>query len=483
MAAADLKNTQRERLLHGMVAAANRGGYTGANVAQVIAHAGVSRPTFYDYFTDKDDCFLQTNRDIAQRLLVHIRDAVSQAPPERAMQSAIGRLIERCEAQPAQAQFLANVTMAGGPRALDERDHTVRGIASIIEQARAASPPHALCPDLPTPTLIGAVHRMLAPRVRSGDHDLGQLTDELLPWIERYNRPFAEHRWQAVELGPQPPPSPHASEVVLRPPPPLPRGRSRLPSIEVARNQRERIMYATAELAAHKGYSATTVSDITTSAHVDQRVFYTHFRDKQQAFLAVHELAVQQAMTVAARGYFSASSWPERVWQGIVSASQFQAAYPDMAHMGFVEAHAVGTAAIQRIIDTQNAFTIFLQEGEGYTDEPPARTGMNGIDSAIFELGYQQTRAGRVDQLPRVAYTATYLALAPYLGPDAADDFIDAKLRESAVTGAKAGDAASNGARAVKLAKRSGGRRKASSSGRRSGEGGAARRGARRSVK
>jgi len=48
------KATQRERLLAAMVIAANRDGYAGANVSAVIAEAGVSRPTFYDCFEDRD---------------------------------------------------------------------------------------------------------------------------------------------------------------------------------------------------------------------------------------------------------------------------------------------------------------------------------------------------------------------------------------------------------------------------------------------
>ncbi len=431
MAAADPKSTQRERLLAGMVAAANREGYAGASVAQVIAHAGVSRPTFYDYFADKDDCFMQTNRDIARRLLRHIRDAVSTAPPEQAMQAAVRRLIERCEAQPAMAHFLANVTMAGGPRALDERDRAVRGIGNLIDDARSASPPDAVCPDLPAQTLIGAVHRLLAPRVRSGDHDLGQLTEELLPWIERYNRPYRSHRWHKVEQGPPPPQSPYGSDISLSPPPPLPRGRLRISSVEVARNQRERILYAVAEVAARKGYTATTIADIKAAAHVDQRVFYTHFRDKQQAFLAVHELAIHQTMAAAANGYFSGSSWPERIWQGLLAGSQWSSKDPNICHMGYVEAHAVGGPALQRVLDTQAAFTIFLQEGNQQTEDPPSRTAMHGIDAAVYELGYEQSRTGRAGDLPRFAYIAAYLVLAPYLGPAAADEFIDAKLREA----------------------------------------------------
>ena len=73
--------TQRERLLAGMVRAANRDGYARANVTSVIAEAGVSRPTFYDYFADKDDCFLAALADAQLRLLGDVRVAVEGERP------------------------------------------------------------------------------------------------------------------------------------------------------------------------------------------------------------------------------------------------------------------------------------------------------------------------------------------------------------------------------------------------------------------
>ncbi len=424
------KATQRERLLAGMLAAANRDGYARANVSAVIAHAGVSRPTFYDYFADKDDCFLAVHRDISGRLLEQIRDAVAQAPPEQATQAAIRRLIQRAEAEPAEAQFLANEAMAGGPRALDERDRTISEIERTIEQARAAIPPTAPAPDLPTRALIGGTHWLLSPRLRRGAHDYTAFADELIGWIESYNRPAGEHRWRTLQPGPAPQPSPHISELPMQAPPPLLARRSRLPAAEIARNQRERILYATAQVATQKGYTATTIVDIATVARVDKRAFYTHFRDKQQAFLAAHELGFQQTMAIAAGAFFSTDTWPERIWRGIDAANQLTATHPAIARIGYVESHAIGAPAIQRIEDTRQAFTIFLQEGNQHT-QPQTHTVMEAIAAAIFEIGYQQSRRGRADQLPCLVYHATYLALAPFLGPDAAGEFIDGKLREA----------------------------------------------------
>ncbi len=417
-----------------MLAVADRDGYSGATVSEVIAHAGVSRPTFYEYFTDKDDCFLALHRDISGRLLEQISDALADAPPERAPQAAVRRLVERAEAEPVQARFLANETMAGGPQAMLERDRTVSEIEKLVEAARIDAPPEADSPDLPTRALIGATHWLLALRLRYGEHELTELADELIRWAESYNRPSGEHRWRTLTPGPSPGVSPYVSELPLLPPSPIPTGRSRLSSGEIARNQRLRILFAAAEVAACKGYTASTVADIIAAAHVDKRVFYTHFRDKQQAFLAVHELAFQQLMAISASAFFSADAWPERIWQGMHAASQFIATHP-MAYVVYVESHAVGAPALQRVEDSNAAFTIFLQEGNQHSVKAPGRTAMEAIVAAVFEVGSYHFRHQAVDcpadQLTRYAYHCTYLAIAPFLGPDVANDFVDRKLQSA----------------------------------------------------
>jgi AcrR family transcriptional regulator len=423
------KATQRERLLAGMIAATNRDGYARATVSQVIAHAGVSRPTFYDYFVNKDDCFIETHRDIAGRLVEQIRDAVEQAPPEQALQAGIRRLCERAEAEPEEAQFMANEALAGGPRALDERDGTIGQIEEIIERARGESPPGALSPDLPTRVLIGATHWLLSPRLRRGEHDLTRLAEDVIEWIESYNLPSCEHRWRTLEPGPSPGPSRHVSELPLSPPPPRRPGRTRLPAAEAQQNQRLRILFATAETATHKGYAATTVADIAAAARMDKRVFYNHFRDKQQAFLAVHELAFQQTMAIAAGAFFSTDSWAERMWQAIHAASQFNATHP-IAYVIYLESHAVGAPAIQRVEERHVAFTIFMQEGNQHAANQQTRTAMEAIVAAGFEVGYNQFRQGVAHQLLNHAYLVTYMCLAPFLGLKTTNDFLDRKLEE-----------------------------------------------------
>jgi AcrR family transcriptional regulator len=430
----DRKETQRERLLDGMLIATVRNGYEGANVAQVISHAGVSRPTFYEHFSDKDDCFLTVHREISEQLFERVGEAVDTAPPERAVQAGMRALILRAEARPDRARFLVNETLAGGRRVLDQHDRTVERVEQIIEQGRAKAPLSASTPDLPTRALVGGICGLLAPRLRRNEHDLRQLADEITSWIDGYCHPTEDHRWRTFDPGPLIPPPERVSELTLRIPPPLPPGRPKLSSAEVARNQRERILYATASVAAQKGYTDATVTDITTSASVDRRVFYANFRDKQEAFLAVHEFGFQQLMATCTSAFFSATNWPERIWEGIRAGTHFDATHPVLSQLGYVEAHAVGSPAIQRVEDSHAAFKIFLEEGYQLTATPPPRSVLDAIAATIFEIGYHHTRKRQVQQLPRLTPLAAYLVLTPFLGREAANDFIDAKLREHLAT-------------------------------------------------
>jgi AcrR family transcriptional regulator len=425
---ADRKSTQRERLIAGMIAAAHRCGYAGANVSEVIAEAGVSRPTFYEYFKDKDDCFIAAHREVSRFLVWEIRRAVEAAAPERAIEAAIRALLGLAEVFPDRASMLVNESMAAGRHGLQERDRLIDKLAEVVDRARMRAAPTASTPDLPIQVVFGAGRWLLAAPLRRGERDLSALTEEFVRWVQLYGRPTAEHRWHSLGPGPALEPSPYVSEISLRPPPAIPPGRSKLSKSEIARNQRERILFATAEQAASKGFNLTTVADITASAHVDRRVFYKHFRDKRQAFLAVHELGTQQMMALSASAFFSAGSWPERVWEAMRASTQFQATHPVIAHIGFVESNAVGPIAIQRVDDNRAAFSIFLQEGNQMAGRLASSTILEAIAGSVFEICYRVARRGESTEMSRYTCYATYVVLAPFIGTSTATSFIERKL-------------------------------------------------------
>jgi AcrR family transcriptional regulator len=65
----------------------------------------------------------------------------------------------------------------------------------------------------------------------------------------------------------------------------LPRGASSLPAAEVEAEQRKRLVTATAQVVAAKGYADATVADIVAAAGVSRATFYALFRDKEACFL------------------------------------------------------------------------------------------------------------------------------------------------------------------------------------------------------
>jgi AcrR family transcriptional regulator len=424
------KSTQRERLLGGMIEAVNRDGYAGASVSAVIANAGVPRTTFHEHFSSREDCFEAAIEDVGRQLAELAQAAIDARSANEAALGAVEALVDFASAEPARARFVMSEALAGDAQARDARDAGIAAIAASIERALAATAPDARAPDIEHRVLIGGVYRLIAPRLRRGEPAISRLADELERWLSCYTRPLGVHRWRTLRPAPRGEPSPHVPDApIQRMPNALPPGRPRVSAEQEIESQRLRILYAAARTAEQKGYIATTVADITKFAGVDEPVFYRLFTDKQDAFLAVHELGYAQLMDLTSKAFFSGATWPLRSWEGGRALTQVLEDNPLVAHIGFVEAYAVGPAVIQRIEGSHIAFIFFLQEGLVYREQehPPSGLAMEAIVTSIFEIIYLQSRDhGK----PRVAAMLPHIAhlwLAPFLGNDESDEFIDSR--------------------------------------------------------
>jgi AcrR family transcriptional regulator len=418
--------TQRSRLIAGMIAVANRDGYAASTVSAVIAEAKVSKPTFYEYFQDREACFAAAQSSVEARLLDEVRCAVAAGAPEAAVGAGIGAVLAFAGSQPELARFLTNESLAAGSSILDAREQGTVELARAIESVLADAPPDALSPDIPIAVVIGGIYRLLASRLRRGEPTSGSLRQDLLDWIGCYEVPTGEHRWR----GPPPsvtfPASPHVPRRFLAPEP-LPPGRPSLTQPEVEANQRQRIMFAASTLADEKGYAGTTITEIAKRARVDLRTFYALFSEKPDVFLAIQERGFQEVMSVAAAAYFAAETWPERCWAGGLAFLQFFEAFRGFGRAGIVETHAV-PGGPQRLDDIYRAFTVFLEEGVQYSTKPtpPSRIAMEAIVATYFEIVYREVRAGRppAPSFPSISH----LWYTPFLGPSETNRFIDEQL-------------------------------------------------------
>jgi AcrR family transcriptional regulator len=423
----DRKDTQRQRLLAGMIDVTAREGYAATSITQLISHAGVSRPTFYDYFTDKDDCFVGALAEIHQRLLEDIRRAVERRPAQDATHGVIDTVIGFASSEPARARVMMSEATAGDARARDARDRGIAAIEQVIEDAYEQLSPQTPVPDISGRMLVGGIYRVLSSRLRSGAVDRPGLAEELAGWLRSYEHPVGGHRWRG--LSPTSYPLPATKSPPLLAPKPLARGGASHSAEALAENQRQRIIFAAAEIAANEGHGAATIAAITARAGVDHRAFHRLFAGRQEVFAAVHELHFQHIMAVTAGAFFTDASWPERVWEAGLALAQAVEANPTLAHVGLVEAYAGESIAVERVDQLGIAFTFFLRDGYEYDPQPPpSPLALAAIAATTYEIAYTLTRGAVNSQMRGLLPHAAFLSLAPFLGAAEANRFIDGKL-------------------------------------------------------
>jgi AcrR family transcriptional regulator len=73
--------SQRARLVEATAHVVAEKGYAAASVADIIAHAGVSRATFYELYEDKEDCFLSCFLGLSQALTLAVTEALNAPGP------------------------------------------------------------------------------------------------------------------------------------------------------------------------------------------------------------------------------------------------------------------------------------------------------------------------------------------------------------------------------------------------------------------
>ncbi len=431
---------QRERIVAALIGLAARNSYPSVSVADVASAAGVSSATFYELFEDKEDCLLAAYRQVASRLFGGTEAAAGASGWRESSRAALGGLLEEIERDADAGRLLLVEALAGGGRVRAERERVFDAFEQRAEDFLRSADTDSDGLDLPASALLGAVRSIVSHHLRTHKEDqLGALAEDLLRWLESYSIQSPRAPWS---VGPDArlPASVTRGWVggtgsAMAIPQPLPRGRHRLPAAVVARSQRTRIVHGTAEMVVAKGYADVSVTDIVAAAGISRDVFYAHFSNKQDAYLAAQQFGTQDLLEACSAAYFSGTSWTERVWGALRTLVVSISANPGLSHLRIVECYAAGPAAIEQTEQLKRAATIFLQEGYGTNAKAAAlpRLCSHAIIGAIFETFYGHVSRGELTELPRQLPLLTYVATAPFLGPEKAAAAIR-KLEASAAS-------------------------------------------------
>jgi AcrR family transcriptional regulator len=127
----------------------------------------------------------------------------------------------------------------------------------------------------------------------------------------------------------------------------LPPGPHGLPPELVARNQRERLVAAMAEVCAEGGYAAATVAEVVRRAGVSTASFYRQFKDRRECMLASFEELFGRLLGEIERACEAEEEPAAKARAGIRTAATLLAGDPPTARLLTVEIAAVGTEGVR----------------------------------------------------------------------------------------------------------------------------------------
>lgn len=141
----------------------------------------------------------------------------------------------------------------------------------------------------------------------------------------------------------------------------LPPGSHGIPADVVARNQRERLVAAMAEVCAEQGYAEATVAAVAKRAGVSSLTFYKQFGDKRDCLLAAHRHLLGRLLEEVDRAVEEEAGGGPKV--AIRRALAVFAADPPSARLLTVEILAAGPEGAKRHDVTVEAFAERLGTG------------------------------------------------------------------------------------------------------------------------
>lgn len=213
---------QHRRMIAAAVEAVEELGYARLTVAEVIVRARVSRKTFYDVFSDREDCFLAAFELALSRARLLASEAYERESGWRSgIRAALAALLVFIDEEPGLATLCFVEVPAAGDRVLERRAEVLGELAEAIDRGRAFINAAREPPDLTAESIVGGILAVLHTRVL-GHHaePVTKLHGALMSMIVL---PYLGAKAAGSELRrpPLPMPSDSGSRVSARPKDPL----------------------------------------------------------------------------------------------------------------------------------------------------------------------------------------------------------------------------------------------------------------------
>jgi AcrR family transcriptional regulator len=405
-----VERNQRERLFGATVAVTTSKGYGKTSIADLVEVAGVSRTTFYKYFADKEECFLATLDQIISAVMGVTASRVrGEGSWEERAEAGMASFAELLVIQPAAARLCLVETYAAGPEATRRVDQALAGFQELTDYVFEQLPGREGMPAEMTRAMVGGLRKLIHSRLhRHTEAALVELVPELTELALSYF----------------PPPRPLRTPPRRRPASPMPSPEQRL------EDPGERIIRATLEMIATKGYGETAVADIAAAAGVSLRTFYEYFDGKAEALHNAFYGGRLRLLAAMLPTFERERDWPEAIRAAFDMALSFLESEADFTRVATVEIYTAGSAALERLELALEAIQPFLEGGFERAPQVPA-VAREAIPSILYSMLCERVRTHGPEDLRGMAPLATYIALAPFVGADEACRVANGEKRSS----------------------------------------------------
>jgi AcrR family transcriptional regulator len=149
---------QRRRLLLAFGEVASTSGLEAATVGRVCEQAAVSRRTFYELFSDREDCLLAAFDQAIERFARTVQPAFeTEGPWRERVRGALSALLEQLDAEPDLARLCIVEAPRAGHELLERRRRVLEALATAVDQGRTQVRSAAGPPPLTAQGVIGGV--------------------------------------------------------------------------------------------------------------------------------------------------------------------------------------------------------------------------------------------------------------------------------------------------------------------------------------
>jgi AcrR family transcriptional regulator len=192
---------QRERLIAAMLRAASELGYRETNVQDVIERAGVSRPTFYEHFANKEACFLTAFDATAAYLRERVAAATRKGGDNLRDRLRFGleTILHFAATEGDAARTLIVEARAASADAVLRRDDLLDHFADCIDaQVRELLPGAPSYSPVTAAGIVGGIEALLYSRLNKGElEDFDSLLPAMMYFLVL---PFEGHEAASEEL-------------------------------------------------------------------------------------------------------------------------------------------------------------------------------------------------------------------------------------------------------------------------------------------